>query len=81
MELSPLSQDDAMCLLIRFANSINANDEDDATIINDAYRLKETNRVEFNTLVGLFNILGCLPLALVQAGTYMRQSKALSQNT
>lgn len=72
LEWGTLSKDDAMCLLQRFAHSILATDKGDASVIYNAYRLKKTNRVEFDALVRLSVILGGLPLALVQAGTYMR---------
>lgn len=56
-----------------FCELNHANDADDATVISRVYCLKETSRAEFDALSGLSTVLGFLQLALVQAGTYIRQ--------
>lgn len=70
--LEPLSSQSAMCLLWSIVNSISNEDADDAKVEYELINLKTSNSSEYQAIEKLCCHLGCLPLALVQAGSYIR---------
>ena len=74
--LGPLCAEDAMVALWRQIQKIEMGDADDAEVINSIKELERDNAKEYRALKELCGdeggcCLGGLPLALVQAGTYM----------
>lgn len=66
-----------MCLICRIVSCIHPEESDDATISDMVDGLEKIDQAEHYASVELFRLsgpkcLGGLPLALVQAGTYIR---------
>ncbi len=79
LKLALLSQEDAMGVLWRWGKGKPRNLEDDAQVFRDMEKLKHENGAEYNALAKLAGKdendgLGRLPLALVQAGSFIRSS-------
>ncbi len=82
LRLEPLSQEDAMSVLWRWGKAKPRDLEDDAQVFSDIDRLKYEDKAEYRALADLAGVdhnhgLARLPLALVQAGSFIR-SAALS---
>ncbi len=76
LRLEPLSQEEAMAVLWRWGKGKPRNLEDDGQVFFDMDKLKEENWAEYGALAGLAGVdedhgLGRLPLALVQAGSFI----------
>ncbi len=76
--LKPLSADDSMVALWRQTRKIQANDTNDYEVINAIKKLQKDDADEHNVFKELCGdkgecSLGGLPLALVQAGSYIAQ--------
>ena len=74
--LEPLCAEDAMVALWRRSRVIEAGDSDDDEVLREIEKLESDNDIEYRALKELCGddgaySLGGLPLALVQAGTYI----------
>ncbi len=78
--LEPLCVEDAMVALWRHIRKIEVNEADDDRVMNEIKELKRSDAAEYRALEELCGdergfSLGGLPLALVQAGTYIARFK------
>ncbi len=80
LRLGPLSQEEAMAVLWRRGKGKPRNFTDDAQVLYEMEKLKDENWDEYGALGELAGVdenhgLGRLPLALVQAGSYIRSAR------